>query len=640
MAELVTLKFRRGTETEWSTANPVLSAGEPGYATDTRVVKIGNGTTNWNNLPITSRSYPDLSIPIAIGNSAGATGQGVASIAIGSGAGATNQPANTIILNASGSAVNGNAGVTGCFYVSPIRQDLTKTIPLLYDPGTFEIVQGTSSLIGNTDLTGFPQDSILLNDNSGGITGSTGFSFNTTNGIGINTSVQTNRLVTTGYIGAFYSDDYGDSWTGCTGTIPVYAAESSQSGVWIGANGTYVVSSTDGINWINEFPLDGQAGNDNKYGIGFNGNACVVGTVTGNVAFCPNVTLVDREWSSPSQLSGVNISGLAWNPTDGVWWLFGKSTEGGTIYSFDGFSTPVALSLSSSPSTFSSIPYLFTGADAWCMCGISTGDSTWVIGGKGPTQNSSLAILRKGTTFWSVEYETSITNGGNYLRCLATDGINILGGHTSKAIISSLLDGVSISSWSNHSTVYARWIDLIHAGGYWFAGVGSPFNLGRSVMWSDQGIRWDSLFVGPGITTAYTIRASPGLISGISTVLASSFNPNRIGILTANPYTTLDVRGNIASYTQYMNVGASDNGLNLVKNNVSNPAGGTYPSAGVFSLDIPDANVSVIEVVGAFKLTDPSGGTYGILRVNNLGQLLFNSYTPGGTGITGPITLA
>jgi hypothetical protein len=478
-----------------------------------------------------------------------------------------------------------------------------------------------------------------LNDNSGGITGSTGFSFNTTNGIDINTPVQTNRLVTTGYVGAFYSDDYGDSWTGCTGTIPVYAAESSQSGVWIGANGTHVVSSTDGINWGIVFALAGQVGNDNKYGIGFNGNACVVGTVTGNVAFCPDVTAVTQVWSSPIvQLTGVNISGLAWNPTDSVWWLFGTSTAIGTIYSFDGINTPSPLSTLASSSLY--IPNLFTGADAWCMCGISSGNSTWVIGGKGPTQNSSLAILRKDGNFWRVEYETSITNGGNYLRCLATDGTYILGGHTSKAIIRSPLIGVSISTWSNYSTVYARWIDLIYAGGYWFAGVGSPFNLGRSVMWSDQGIRWDSLFVGPGITTAYTIRASPGLISGISTVLASSFNPNRVGILTANPYTTLDVRGNIASYTQYMNVGASDNGLNLVKNNVASSAGVTYPSAGVFSLDIPDANVSVIEVVGAFKLTVPSGGTYGILRMNNLGQLLFNSYGPDGTGITGPITIA
>lgn len=44
------MQFRRGTAAEWSSANPVLAAGEPGYATDTRVEKIGDGVTPWNSL--------------------------------------------------------------------------------------------------------------------------------------------------------------------------------------------------------------------------------------------------------------------------------------------------------------------------------------------------------------------------------------------------------------------------------------------------------------------------------------------------------------------------------------------------------------------------------------------------------------
>jgi hypothetical protein len=46
----VILQLRRGTETEWSTANPVLAQGEMGVETDTLKVKIGNGTTAWNSL--------------------------------------------------------------------------------------------------------------------------------------------------------------------------------------------------------------------------------------------------------------------------------------------------------------------------------------------------------------------------------------------------------------------------------------------------------------------------------------------------------------------------------------------------------------------------------------------------------------
>jgi len=79
---------------------------------------------------------------VAVGFDAGWSGQGESSIAIGSAAGYLNQPRNSIILNASGSTLN--AGQTGAFYVRPIRQDITKRIPLSYDPTTYEIVQGTT----------------------------------------------------------------------------------------------------------------------------------------------------------------------------------------------------------------------------------------------------------------------------------------------------------------------------------------------------------------------------------------------------------------------------------------------------------------------------------------------------------------
>jgi hypothetical protein len=41
---------RRGTASQWSTANTVLAVGEIGFAIDTNVVKVGDGTTAWNSL--------------------------------------------------------------------------------------------------------------------------------------------------------------------------------------------------------------------------------------------------------------------------------------------------------------------------------------------------------------------------------------------------------------------------------------------------------------------------------------------------------------------------------------------------------------------------------------------------------------
>jgi hypothetical protein len=44
------IKLRRDTATNWTTANPILAAGEPGLETDTGKVKYGNGTSTWSQL--------------------------------------------------------------------------------------------------------------------------------------------------------------------------------------------------------------------------------------------------------------------------------------------------------------------------------------------------------------------------------------------------------------------------------------------------------------------------------------------------------------------------------------------------------------------------------------------------------------
>ena len=47
----IQFQFRRGTSSEWTTANTVLASGEMGLETNTSQIKIGDGTTHWNNLP-------------------------------------------------------------------------------------------------------------------------------------------------------------------------------------------------------------------------------------------------------------------------------------------------------------------------------------------------------------------------------------------------------------------------------------------------------------------------------------------------------------------------------------------------------------------------------------------------------------
>lgn len=54
------IQLRRGTASEWTSANPTLSSGEVGVETDTSKFKIGDGSTAWTGLAYSSP--PDTAI--------------------------------------------------------------------------------------------------------------------------------------------------------------------------------------------------------------------------------------------------------------------------------------------------------------------------------------------------------------------------------------------------------------------------------------------------------------------------------------------------------------------------------------------------------------------------------------------------
>jgi len=47
----VIIQHKRGTESQWTTLNPTLAAGEVGWESDTNRFKIGTGSVAWNSLP-------------------------------------------------------------------------------------------------------------------------------------------------------------------------------------------------------------------------------------------------------------------------------------------------------------------------------------------------------------------------------------------------------------------------------------------------------------------------------------------------------------------------------------------------------------------------------------------------------------
>lgn len=56
----IRIQLRRGTTTQWSTANPVLADGEIGLDTTLDKFKIGDGTTAWNSLSFSGLTQSDL----------------------------------------------------------------------------------------------------------------------------------------------------------------------------------------------------------------------------------------------------------------------------------------------------------------------------------------------------------------------------------------------------------------------------------------------------------------------------------------------------------------------------------------------------------------------------------------------------
>lgn len=65
MAKLGTIQFYRGTAAQWTSANPTLGAGEPGFESDTNKLKIGDGSTAWNSLAYFAPGGNDMDISTA-----------------------------------------------------------------------------------------------------------------------------------------------------------------------------------------------------------------------------------------------------------------------------------------------------------------------------------------------------------------------------------------------------------------------------------------------------------------------------------------------------------------------------------------------------------------------------------------------
>lgn len=56
----IQIQMRRGTASEWTSANPTLAQGEMGVEHDTGMFKIGDGSTEWNSLEYSNPTDVDF----------------------------------------------------------------------------------------------------------------------------------------------------------------------------------------------------------------------------------------------------------------------------------------------------------------------------------------------------------------------------------------------------------------------------------------------------------------------------------------------------------------------------------------------------------------------------------------------------
>ena len=122
----IQIQFRRGTGAQWAADNPLLAAGELGLESDTKLFKIGDGSTLWNLLP-----YGGLK------GDTGATGY-------------------TGYTGATGFGATGPTGTPGDLFNTSTTSAVTPT----------PVVGGSQSLTVGTQLSYIPGNSVVVVDSS------------------------------------------------------------------------------------------------------------------------------------------------------------------------------------------------------------------------------------------------------------------------------------------------------------------------------------------------------------------------------------------------------------------------------------------------------------------------------------------
>lgn len=126
----VQIQYRRGASTLWTSVNPTLALGEPGYETDTGKFKVGDGATAWTALLYSSGPTGPTGPASTVAGPTGAIGPTGPTGSVGpTGAiGPTGPTGSTGVTGPTGpTGSTGNTGPTGPYYGSRVVSYATAT---------------------------------------------------------------------------------------------------------------------------------------------------------------------------------------------------------------------------------------------------------------------------------------------------------------------------------------------------------------------------------------------------------------------------------------------------------------------------------------------------------------------------------